>query len=160
MQVILLETIHNLGNLGDIVSVKPGYARNYLIPNKMASRATEDNIKAFEQRKTELLAKEKETLAAAQARAESVSGLSLSIDANASPEGHLYGSVGPREIAEKLTESGFPVDPTEVILVDGVFKHVGEYSVKLMFHADVETEFKLTVDATEAEEAPEIAPES
>ena len=152
MQVILLEKVHNLGDLGEIVDVKNGYARNYLIPQKMASRATEDNIKAFEAQKADLVAKEKESLAAAEARAESIAGLELTITANASPEGHLYGSVGPKEIADKLTESGFPVDGKEVILNDGVFKEVGEFTVKLFFHADVEAEFKLNVDA-EAEEA-------
>lgn len=152
MQVILLEKVHNLGDLGEIVNVKNGYARNYLIPKKMASRATDENLKAFEVRKSELVAKEKESLSAAQVRAESIAGLELAISANASPEGHLYGSVGPKEIAEKLTESGFPVDGKEVILTDGVFKEVGEYTVKLFFHADVEAEFKLTVEA-ELEEA-------
>jgi len=153
MQVILLDKVQNLGDLGDIVNVKNGYARNYLIPKQIASRATEENIKAFEAKKSELVAKAKESVAAAQARAESINGLSLSISANSSPEGHLYGSVGPREIAEKLTESGYPVDTSEVIQSEGAFKEVGEFSVKLKFHADVEADFTLTVVAEEQETA-------
>lgn len=153
MQVILLDKVQNLGDLGEIVNVKNGYARNYLIPQKKASRATEENIKAFEAQKAELVAKAKESLAAAQARAESVNGLSFTISANASPEGHLYGSVGPREIADKLTESGYPIDTSEVIQSEGVIKEVGEFAVKLNFHADVDAEVTLTVVAEEEETA-------
>ncbi len=151
MQVILLDRVQNLGDLGEIVSVKNGFARNYLIPQKLASRATEDNIKAFEAQKAELVAKANESKAAAEARAESINGLSLTVAANASPEGHLYGSVGPREISEKLTESGYPVDTSEVIQSEGAFKEVGEFTVKLNLHADVEAEFTLTVEAEEVE---------
>lgn len=147
MQVILLDRVQNLGDLGEIVTVKNGFARNYLIPQKLASRATEDNIKAFESQKAELVAKANESKAAAQARAESINDLSITITANASPEGHLYGSVGPREIADKLTESGYPVDPSEVIQSEGAFKEVGEFPVKLNLHADVEADFTLTVEA-------------
>lgn len=147
MQVILLDRVQNLGDLGEIVNVKNGFARNYLIPQKLASRATEENIKAFEEKKAELVAKANESKAAAQARAESINGLSLTVTANASPEGHLYGSVGPREISEKLTESGYPVDASEVIQSEGAFKEVGEYEVKLILHADVEADFTLTVEA-------------
>lgn len=151
MQVILLNRVQNLGDLGEIVNVKNGYARNYLIPQKLASRATEENIKAFEAQKAELVAKAKESQAAAEARAESINGLSITVSANASPEGHLYGSVGPREISEKLTESGYPVDASEVIQSEGAFKEVGEYQVRLNLHADVEAEFTLTVEAEEEE---------
>ena len=147
MQVILLDRVQNLGDLGEIVNVKNGFARNYLIPQKLASRATEENIKAFEEKKAELVAKANESKAAAQARAESINGLSITVTANASPEGHLYGSVGPREISEKLTESGYPVDASEVIQSEGAFKEVGEYEVKLILHADVEADFTLTVEA-------------
>ncbi len=153
MQVILLDRVQNLGDLGEIVNVKNGFARNYLIPQKLASRATEENIKAFEEKKAELVAKANESKAAAQARAESINGLSLTVTANASPEGHLYGSVGPREISEKLTESGYPVDASEVIQSEGAFKEVGEYEVKLILHADVEADFTLTVEAEVEAEA-------
>lgn len=147
MQVILLEKVQNVGDLGEIVNVKNGFARNYLIPQQKASRATEENIKAFEAKKAELIAKAKESMAAAEARAESVNGLEITLTANASPEGHLYGSVGPREISDKLTESGYPVDTSEVIMSDGPFKDVGEHEVRLKFHADVETTIKLVVEA-------------
>ena len=153
MQVILLDRVQNLGDLGEIVNVKNGFARNYLIPQKLASRATEENIKAFEEKKAELVAKANESKAAAQARAESINGLSITVTANASPEGHLYGSVGPREISEKLTESGYPVDASEVIQSEGAFKEVGEYEVKLILHADVEADFTLTVEAEVEAEA-------
>lgn len=151
MQVILLNRVQNLGDLGEIVNVKNGFARNYLIPQKLASRATEENIKAFEAMKSELVAKANESKAAAEARAESINGLSITVSANASPEGHLYGSVGPREISDKLTESGYPVDTSEVIQSEGAFKEVGEYQVRLNLHADVEAEFTLTVEAEEEE---------
>jgi large subunit ribosomal protein L9 len=151
MQVILLDRVQNLGDLGEIVNVKNGFARNYLIPQKLASRATEDNIKAFEAMKSELVAKANESKAAAQARAESINGLSLTVTAKASPEGHLYGSVGPREISDVLTESGYPVDTSEVTQSEGAFKEVGEYPVKLNLHADVVAEFTLTVEAEEGE---------
>lgn len=152
MQVILLDKVQNLGDLGEIVNVKNGYARNYLIPQQKASRATEENIKAFESQKSVLMAKAKESVSAAEARAESINGLSITISANASPEGHLYGSVGPREIADKLTESGYPVDTSEVVQSEGAFKEVGEFPVKLRFHADVEADLTLVIVA-DAEEA-------
>lgn len=150
MQVILLQTVQNLGSLGDIVNVKPGYARNYLIPQAKASMATESNIKMFEERKSELVAKEKDTLAAANARSESIEGLEITIASNASPEGKLYGSIGPREIAEKLTQNGFPVDKSEVVMSDGPIREVGEFDVELSFHADVNATFKLNVEGQEA----------
>lgn len=151
MQVILLDKVQNLGDLGEVVEVKNGFARNYLIPQKMASRASAENIKAFEARKTELVAKAKESLTAAQARAEALKDVSVTIAANASPEGHLYGSVGPREISEKLTESGYPVDASEVIMGEGSIKAVGEFDISLVFHADVDTTVKVIVEAEEEE---------
>lgn len=149
MQIILLQKVQNLGDLGEIVNVKPGFARNYLIPQGKASMATEANIKSFEDRKAELVAKEKDSLAAANARAESIEGLEITISSNASPEGKLYGSIGPREIAEKLTASGFPVDKSEVIMSIGVIREVGEEEIELSFHADVNAKFTLTVEGVE-----------
>ena len=149
MQVILLKKVQNLGELGDIVNVKPGYARNYLIPKGHASMATESNIQSFEDRKAELIAKEKDTLAAANARAESISGLEITITSNASPEGKLYGSIGPREIAEKLTASGFPVDKSEVIMPDGPIRESSQVEIELSLHADVKTKFNLNVEGVE-----------
>ena len=149
MQIILLQKVQNLGDLGEIVNVKPGFARNYLIPQGKASMATESNIKSFEERKSELVAKEKDSLAAANARAESIEGLEITISSNASPEGKLYGSIGPREIAEKLTASGFPVDKSEVVMSIGVIREVGEEEIELSFHADVNAKFMLTVEGVE-----------
>ena len=149
MQVILLQTVQNLGELGEVVSVKPGFARNYLIPQAKASMATQSNIKMFEERKAEFVAKEKDTLAAAKARAESIDGLEITISSNASPEGKLYGSIGPKEIAEKLTENGFPVDKSEVVMSVGVFRDTGEEEVDLSFHADVNAKFKLIIEGIE-----------
>jgi large subunit ribosomal protein L9 len=150
VQVILLQKVQNLGDLGEVVNVKPGFARNFLIPQAKASMATEANIKLFEERKSELVAKEKDSLAAATARAESIEGLEITITSNASPEGKLYGSIGPREIAEKLTENGFPVDKSEVVMSEGAFREVGEFEVELKFHADVAAKFKLLVEGEEA----------
>ena len=150
MQVIWLQKVQNLGDLGEVVNVKPGFARNFLIPQAKASMATEANIKLFEERKSELVAKEKDSLAAATARAESIEGLEITITSNASPEGKLYGSIGPREIAEKLTENGFPVDKSEVVMSEGAFREVGEFEVELKFHADVAAKFKLLVEGEEA----------
>ena len=149
MQVILLQRVQNLGDLGEIVNVKPGFARNYLIPQGKASMATDSNVKIFEERKAELIAKEKDSLSAANARAESISDLEITIASNASPEGKLYGSIGPREIAEKLTQNGFPVDKSEVLMPDGPLREVGEQDVELSLHADVNTTFKLTIEGQE-----------
>ena len=149
MQVILLQRVQNLGDLGEVVNVKPGFARNFLIPQGKASMATEANIKIFEERKSELIAKEKDSLAAANARAESIEGLEITITSNASPEGKLYGSIGPREIAEKLTANGFPVDKIEVLMPDGPIREAGEVEIELSFHADVNTKFKLMVEGQE-----------
>lgn len=150
MQIILLQRVQNLGDLGEIVNVKPGFARNYLIPQGKASMATDANVKMFEERKAELIAKEKDSLSAANARAESISGLEITIASNASPEGKLYGSIGPREIAEKLTQNGFPVDKSEVMMPDGPIREVGEQEIELSLHADVNTTFKLLVEGQEA----------
>ncbi len=149
MQVILLEKVQNLGDLGEIVNVKPGFARNFLIPQAKASMATKTNIALFEERKSELIAKEKDSLSAANARAESIEGLEITITSNASPEGKLYGSIGPREIAEKLTQNGFPVDKSEVVMSEGVIREADEFEIELSFHADVNAKFTLTVEGEE-----------
>lgn len=149
MQVILLQKVQNLGDLGEIVNVKPGFARNYLIPQGKASMATEANQKIFEERKAELIAKEKDSLSAANARAESIEGLEITISSNASPEGKLYGSIGPREIADKLTANGFPVDKSEVVMSEGVIREAGEVVIELSFHSDVNAKFTLLVEGEE-----------
>lgn len=138
MEVILLENIGNLGNLGDQVSVKPGYGRNFLIPQGKAVPATADNVAKFETRRAELEAAAAATLDAAKKRAEAVEGLAaVQIAATAGDEGKLFGSVGTRDIAAAITEAGVEVDKAEVRLPEGAIREVGEYEIMLQLHADV-----------------------
>ncbi len=145
MELILLEKVQNLGELGDVVKVKNGYGRNYLLPQGKAIPATEANKAEFEKRRAELEKAANDRLVAARARAEELEGVELSIAAKASAEGKLYGSIGPREIAEALTEQGKPVQKSEVIMGDGPVRTIGEFDVTLKLHADVSTTIKLTV---------------
>ena len=144
MEIILMDKVTNLGNLGDVVKVKDGYARNFLIPQGMAKRANKANIAAFAERKAELEALAGEKLAAAQARAEKLAGYTVQISQKAGVDGRLFGSVTNIDIAEALTAQGFPVARAEVRLPEGPFKAVGDYSVTLALHSDV------TVDITVA----------
>ena len=138
MEVILLENIGNLGALGDTVDVKPGYGRNFLIPQGKAVPATQDNVAKFETRRAELEAAAAETLAAAQARVEALTALeAVNIAATAGEEGKLFGSVGTRDIAEALTAAGCEVDKSEVRLPEGVIRELGEYEVMIQVHAEV-----------------------
>ena len=146
MQLILLQKVVNLGNLGDKVDVKPGYGRNFLVPQGKAVPATPANLAEFEAKRADYEAKANEALAAAEARKAKLADSSVTIYANASTEGKLYGSVGPREIADALTKAGTPVEKSEVILGEGAFRHVGEYEVLLHLHADVETNVKVVVE--------------
>lgn len=146
MDVILLQKVKNLGNLGDRVKVKPGYSRNYLIPYGKAVPATANNVAEFEQRRAEFEAKANEVLAAAQARKARLEGQVVVIKANASTEGKLYGSVGPREIAEALTKQlGIEVNKSEVVMGEGPLRHTGEFEVHVHLHADVNTTVKVVV---------------
>lgn len=146
MELILLQKVVNLGNLGDKVNVKPGYGRNFLVPQGKAVPATAANIAEFEAKRAEYEAKAAETLSGAEARKAKLEGASVTIYANASTEGKLYGSVGPREIADALTKAGTPVEKSEVVLGEGAFRHVGEYEVVVHLHADVETPVKVVVE--------------
>ncbi len=138
MDVILLENISNLGSLGDKVSVKAGFGRNYLVPQGKAVPATANNIADFEVRRAELEAAAAATLAAAEARAEMINALGLiSIPANAGEEGKLFGSVGTRDIADAVTAAGCEVDKSEVRLPEGALRQVGEYEVAIQVHGDV-----------------------
>jgi len=138
MEVILLENIGNLGALGDTVDVKPGYGRNFLIPQGKAVPATQDNVAKFETRRAELEAAAAETLAAAQARGEALTVLeAVNIAATAGEEGKLFGSVGTRDIAEALTAAGCEVDKSEVRLPEGVIRELGEYEIMIKVHAEV-----------------------
>lgn len=147
MEIILMDKVANLGNLGDIVKVKDGYARNYLIPQGMAKRATAANKAAFEEKKAELEKLAAEKLAAAQARAEKLEGFELTVAQKAGVDGRLFGSVGNTDIADALVAQGFEVSKAEVRLPEGPFKALGEYEVSLGLHTDVTATIKLTVVA-------------
>jgi large subunit ribosomal protein L9 len=146
MELILIEKVLNLGNLGDKVKVKPGYGRNYLVPTGKAMRATEANIAEFEARREELEKNAQQKLAAAGDRLAALAGFELVLSANASDEGKLYGSIGPREIADAVTERGVELSKAEVIMGEGPIRQVGEHAVLIHLHADVETEIKVTVN--------------
>ena len=145
MEVILLEKVANLGVLGDQVRVKPGYGRNYLIPQGKATPATPENIEKFEQRRAELERQAAEALAAARARAEKLEGLELTLTAKAGEEGKMFGSVGTADIADGLNAAGFDVERQEVLLPEGAFRQLGEYEVQLRLHADVDATIKLVI---------------
>lgn len=150
MELILLEKVQNLGGLGDRVNVKSGYGRNYLLPTGKAAPATAENLKAFEARKDELQKTESERLAAAQARRDAIVAYTAEITANVSPEGRLYGSIGARELAEHLTEKGFPVAKSEVLMGDGPIRVPGEFDISLQLHADVDATVKVVIIGEEA----------
>ncbi len=147
MKLILLQKVTNLGGLGDVVDVKPGYGRNFLVPTGKAVPATSTNVADFEAKRAEYEAKAQSIHADAEARKAALEGKSVTIAANASTEGKLYGSVGPRDIAEAFTKAGLPVEKSEVILGEGAFRNVGEYEVVIHLHADVETTVKVVVEA-------------
>ena len=145
MQLILLQKVTNLGGLGDLVDVKPGYGRNFLVPQGKAVPATEANVAAFEAKRAEYEAKAASIHAEAAARAEKLEGASVTIGSHASAEGKLYGSVGPRDIAEAFTAAGLPLEKSEVVMGEGPIRHVGEFEVLVHLHADVETTVKVVV---------------
>ncbi len=147
MQVILLEKIVNLGNLGDLVNVKPGYARNYLVPQGLATVATEENIKIFEERRAELEKASADKLQAAKARATELEGKSVEIAGRASDEGKLFGSVGVIEISEAFTAQGLELAKSEVQLPDGPLKVIGEYEVNVIVHPEVNFNVNVSVVA-------------
>lgn len=145
MEVILLEKIGRMGNVGDKVNVRAGYARNFLFPFSKAIPATKQNLADFEARKAELLRVAAEKLAAAQARADQLSGLVITIEANAGDEGKLFGSVGTRDIADAITAAGQAVEKSEVLLPDGALRETGEYDVDLLLGSEVTTTIKLNI---------------
>ncbi len=149
MEVILLEKVHKLGDLGDKVNVKPGYGRNYLIPQKKAVPATPENVKMFEERRAELEKAQAEALAAAQARAETLQGMEVTITSLAGPEGKLFGSVGTADIAEAITAAGTEVERREVQLDMGALRALGEYDIDLHLHPDVTVTVKVHIVAEE-----------
>jgi len=145
MELILLEKVRNLGNLGDKVSVKPGYGRNYLLPQGKAAPATAANLESFEKRRAEYEAKANQQLSDATARQAKLADAAVTITANASPEGKLYGSVGPREIADALQAAGHDIHKNEVIQGEGPIRTTGEFEVVVALHADVQSTVKVTV---------------
>ncbi len=147
MEIILLEKIPNLGGLGDKVSVKPGYGRNYLIPQGKAVVASADKIEQFEQRRAELEKKAAEVLAAAQGRSASISVMKITITHKAGDEGRLYGSIGTRDIAEAVSAAGIVVEKNEVRLPAGPIRQVGEYEIGIQLHGDVVALLPLSVVA-------------
>jgi len=145
MQVILLEKIRNLGLLGDKVKVKPGFGRNYLIPQKKAVFATEENLKHFEKRRAELEKNAAENLAKAEQRAAKLNEVLLIISAQASDEGKLFGSVGVNEIREALIAQAHEVAKREIMMPEGAFQSVGQYEVAIQVHSDVTAVVKVEV---------------
>lgn len=148
MELILLSKVQNLGGLGDRVTVRPGYGRNYLVPQGLAVPATEKNLEAFEERRAELERKAREELAGAEARREAIDGAEIQIRANASGEGKLYGSVAARDIAEALTEAGYPVERSEIVLREGPIRYVGEHEEDVQLHPDVTATVRVVVTST------------
>ncbi|MEX0375508.1 50S ribosomal protein L9 [Spiribacter pallidus] len=145
MEVILLEKVANLGGLGDKVKVRPGYGRNYLIPQGKAKPATAENIAYFEAQRAELERKAAEELATAQARVEKLEALNVTIAANAGEEGKLFGSVGPQDVADAVTAAGEALARHEVRMPEGPIRAVGEYSIELHLHADVNATVSVNV---------------
>jgi large subunit ribosomal protein L9 len=145
MQIILLEKVVNLGNLGDVVRVKDGYARNFLIPQRKARRATEANIAEFAGRRAELEKAAAERLAAAQAQGEKLAGTALKLNAKAGVDGRLFGSVTNFDIADALVKQGFEVEKAQIRMPQGPLKTVGDHQVQVALHTDVVIDVLVTV---------------
>ncbi|QGZ39080.1 large subunit ribosomal protein L9 [Pseudoduganella flava] len=145
MQIILLEKVINVGNLGDVVKVKDGYARNFLIPQKLARRATTAAVAEFEAKRAELEKAAAEKLAAAQAQGDKLSGMTVTVSQKAGVDGRLFGSVTNYDIAEALTKAGFAVEKAAVRMPTGPLKTVGEHPVSVALHTDVVVEVTVAV---------------
>ncbi|AEK56889.1 MULTISPECIES: 50S ribosomal protein L9 [Acidithiobacillus] len=146
MKVILLERINKLGRLGDVVEVRPGYGRNFLVPQGKAVLATPSNLASFAERKAALEAAEQERLQAAQARAAALADVAVRIALQAGEDGRLFGSVSHHDIARLLGEMGHPVSHSEVRLADGPIKRVGEHTARLHLHPEVELDIHVVVE--------------
>ena len=147
MEVILLQKVENLGNLGDRVRVKPGYGRNFLIPTGKATEATAQNVAHFEARRVELEKVAAETLAAAKARVEELAEVVVTLSAKVGNEGRLFGSIGAADIAEAVTAAGIALKKQEVRLPRGPLRQIGEYEVEVHLHSDVNTRIRVNVIA-------------
>jgi len=151
MEVILLEKIENLGGIGDQVKVKPGFARNFLLPKGKATLATPENVAKFEARRAELEAKAQAALQVARARADKIEGQVLRLTANAGPEGKLFGSIGTIDIAEACEALGIEIERSEVRMPDGPLRLIGEHQVELHLHTDVNVELAVVIEASDTE---------
>ncbi len=149
MEVILLEKIHNLGQLGEKVRVRPGYGRNYLIPQGKAVYATPENVEKFEAQRAELEKAQAEALAQAQERAEKLNQVAVTVSRKSAGEGKLFGSVGTIDIAEAVKEAGVELAKHEVLLPEGPFRNIGTYAVDIQLHGDVQAKITLTIEAEE-----------
>ena len=147
MQIILLEKVVNLGNLGDVVKVKDGYARNFLIPKRIAKRATPAAMAEFEARRAELEKIAAEKLAAAQGVAEKMTGVSVTVTRKAGVDGRLFGSVGNADVAEALKAAGFEVDKASIRMPEGPLKAIGEFPLDVALHTDVLANITVVVAA-------------
>ncbi len=149
MNVILLEKVENLGGIGDLVKVKPGYGRNFLLPQGKAALATAENIKAIEARRAELEAAAAEEVAAAKVRAEAMKDVEVVITANAGSEGKLFGSVGPVDIAKALEAIQIEVERSEIRMPEGPIHELGEFVVGVHLHSEVDVDIKIRVVSDE-----------
>ena len=149
MEVILLEKIHNLGNLGDQVKVKSGFGRNFLIPSGKAVSASPENVRKFETRRAELEQVQADALDKAKARAELLNKVSITLAGKAGPEGKLFGSIGTVDIAEAVTRTGVKLAKNEIRLPHGPFRLVGEHEVTVHLHPDVEAKIRINIVAEE-----------
>ena len=145
MQVILMEKVANLGELGEVVKVKDGFARNFLIPQGKAKRATEANLKAFESKRSDLEKAQAETLGKAQERGTKLDGLTLQITQKAGPDGRLFGSVTNYDIVEALKKQGHEVERAQIRMPQGPLKQVGDYPIQIALHTDVTVTIKVSV---------------
>ena len=145
MQIILLEKVVNLGGLGDVVKVRDGFARNFLIPHGKAKRATKENLAAFEQRRTELEKAQAQQLTEAQGKAEKLEGLAVQIAQKAGVDGKLFGSVTNADVAEALKAQGFDVAKANVRMPQGPLKNIGEHPLKVALHTDVVVTVTVTI---------------
>ena len=149
MEVILLQKVANLGNIGDRVKVRSGFGRNFLLPQGKATLATPDNIARFEARRAELERSAREHLVSAEERAAAMKDFKLTVHAKAGTEGKLFGSIGTSDIAEACTQAGFKVERSEVRLPSGPLRMVGEHTVNLHLHADIDVPLHVTIVAEE-----------
>lgn len=147
MEIILLKKVENLGTLGNVVNVRPGYARNFLIPQGKAKMATKTNIAEFEARRAELEAEAGEILAAAQTRKAQLDGMVITIQAKAGNEGKLFGSVSNHEIAEAINAAGVTLERREIRMPDGALRHLGEFEVGVHLHSEVDATVKVVIEA-------------